>query len=172
LDLENDDGGEQMQEGWTRFATSKTRLAVETYLDEDDIGVTHTATMLVANKCDAPDAEGRWEFFKETMPFELPTLIVSAETGEGLERLRDAIYAAMDSIRVYTKHPKAKEPDRDRPFSLKRGSTLTDLAAMVHRDLAERLKFGKVWGAHVHDGTVVKPDYVLHEGDVIELHAD
>ncbi len=172
LDLNNDDGLDQLIEVWNRFEASKTRLAKTTFLDEHDIGVTHTATMLVPNKTDAPEALDRWEIFRELLPFDLPTHLISAETGAGLEELRDAIYAAMDSIRVYTKHPKQKEPDRDRPFSLKLGSTLADLAELIHRDMAARLKFGKVWGTHVHDGTIVKPDYVLHEGDIVELHAD
>ena len=32
------------------------------------------------------------------------------------------------------------------------------------------LKFARVWGEAVHDATVVKGDYVLHDKDVVELH--
>jgi uncharacterized protein len=32
------------------------------------------------------------------------------------------------------------------------------------------LKFARVWGTAVHDGTQVKGDYVLHDQDVVELH--
>ncbi len=76
----------------------------------------------------------------------------------------------MDVVRVYSKLPAAKEPDRDRPFMLRRGSTLLDMAAQVHKDFLEHLKFARVWGTAVHDGTVVKGDYVLHDRDVVELH--
>lgn len=170
VDLGNDDGGDEIQEVWQRFANSKTRLAEATFVDDDDIGVTYTRAVIVANKIDLPDALDRWEFFRESIPKNLQVFQVSAQTGEGLEPLRDAIYAAMNAVRVYTKHPKQKEPDRDSPFSLKQGSTLFDLAELIHRDMAKQLRFGKVWGEHVHDGTVVKPDYVLHEGDIVELH--
>jgi hypothetical protein len=41
----------------------------------------------------------------------------------------------------------------------------------VHRDMAASLKSARVWGAAVHDGTTVKPDYQPLDGDVVELHA-
>ena len=50
------------------------------------------------------------------------------------------------------------------------GSTLMDFARMVHHDFEDNLKFARVWGSAVHDGTVVKGDYVLHDRDVVELH--
>ena len=44
------------------------------------------------------------------------------------------------------------------------------LAGMVHKDFLDKLKFARVWGSAVHDGTQVKGDYVLHDKDVVELH--
>ena len=95
---------------------------------------------------------------------------VSAVSGEGLERLRDAVYGGMDVVRVYTKAPKEKEPDYDRPYTIRRGATLLDVAQQIHRDFATQLKYARVWGTHVHDGTQVKGDYVPHDKDVVELH--
>jgi ribosome-interacting GTPase 1 len=77
----------------------------------------------------------------------------------------------MDVVRVYTKLPANKEPDMDRPFTVRRGSDLVELASQVHNDYAENLKFAKVWGSEVHDATVVKGDYILNDGDIVELHA-
>ncbi|NMC19740.1 MAG: TGS domain-containing protein, partial [Thermogutta sp.] len=37
-------------------------------------------------------------------------------------------------------------------------------------ELARNLKFARVWGSAVHDGTVVKGDYVLQDKDIVELH--
>ncbi|HXT60157.1 MAG TPA: TGS domain-containing protein, partial [Pirellulales bacterium] len=84
--------------------------------------------------------------------------------------LRNAIYQSLDVVRVYTKLPAAKAADYERPFTLRRGDTLLDVAALVHKELAEKLKFARVWGAAVHDGAVAKADYVLHDKDVVELH--
>jgi ribosome-interacting GTPase 1 len=87
-----------------------------------------------------------------------------------MEQLRDAIYKVLDVVRVYTKLPTSKEPDLDRPFTVRRGDTLLDLAGQVHKDYVEGLKFARVWGSAVHDGTQVKGDYVLHDQDIVELH--
>jgi ribosome-interacting GTPase 1 len=76
----------------------------------------------------------------------------------------------MDVVRVYTKLPTKKEPDYDKPFTIRRGGTLLDVAELIHRDMAQNLKFARVWGSGVHDGTTVKGDYVLHDKDVVELH--
>jgi len=97
------------------------------------------------------------------LPLELPEHVISAKEGTGLETLRDAIYRAMDVVRVYSKLPSAKEPDRERPFTLRRGSALLEMAGMVHKDFLANLKFARVWGTAVHDGTQVKGDYVLHD---------
>ena len=41
---------------------------------------------------------------------------------------------------------------------------------MVHRDLAKNFQGARVWGTAVHEGTMMKGDYVLHDTDVIEIH--
>jgi len=96
--------------------------------------------------------------------------LVSAQEKTGLEALRNAIYQALDVVRIYSKLPTAKAPDMQRPFTVRRGSTLVDLAGLVHKDFLKGLKFARVWGEAVHDGTVVKGDYVLHDKDIVELH--
>jgi ribosome-interacting GTPase 1 len=45
------------------------------------------------------------------------------------------------------------------------------VAAQIHRDLAASFKFARVWGYGVHDGTPVKGDHVVHDRDVVEIHA-
>ncbi|HYW79347.1 MAG TPA: GTPase [Thermoguttaceae bacterium] len=170
VNLELDDGIEQVQDVLDRLSTTKTRLARTSYLDEDDVGLFFTQTFLVPNKMDVPDAPQRLELLHELCPTDFREFPVSAEQGTGLESLRTAIYEAMDVVRVYTKLPSAKEADRERPFTVRRGSTLLEMAGHVHKDYAKGLKFARVWGAAVHDATTVKGDYVLSDGDIVELH--
>jgi hypothetical protein len=170
VDLANDSGIEQCREVLDRLGETKTRLAVQSCLDEQDVGVSYTRTCLVPNKIDFAGAPGRLDLLHDLCPLDFPEFVISAARGTGLERLREAIYAAMDVIRVYSKLPSAKESDRDRPFTLRRGSCLLEMAGQVHKDFVKGLKFGRVWGEAVHDGTVVKGDYVLHDRDVVELH--
>lgn len=171
VDLGADEGIEQLQEFLDRLAGTKTRLAKESMLDEEDVGISYTRALLAPNKIDAPGAIERLELLHELCPLEFPEFVISAETGAGLEALRDAIYQALGVVRVYTKLPTAKTADFDRPFTVRRGDTVLDVAALVHKDLAENFKFARVWGAAMHDGSVAKADYVLHDKDIVELHA-
>lgn len=169
-DLGSDDGIGDLQAVLDQFGKSKTRLARESSLDEEDLGVSYTRTFLVANKIDAPDAADRLQLLHEFCPLDLEEFVISADQATGLESLRNAIYAALDVVRVYTKSPTKKEPDYDRPFTVPRGGTLLDVAELVHRDLAKNLKGARVWGTGVHDGSLVRGDYVLHDKDVVEIH--
>ncbi|HVU89635.1 MAG TPA: GTPase [Pirellulales bacterium] len=170
VDLGSDEGIDECQALLDKLAATKTRLARTSHLDEDDIGLSYTQTFLVPNKIDLEDAPIRLELMHESKNWDYPEFVVSAAAGTGLEELRTAAYRALDVMRIYTKHPKAKEPDYERPFTLRRGGTVADVAALVHKDFAEQLKSARVWGAGVHDGTPVKGDHVLSDKDVVELH--
>ena len=74
----------------------------------------------------------------------------------------------LDRIRVYSKQP-GKPPDLTTPFVLRRGETVLDLAAKIHRDFPDHLKQAKVWGSARFDGQAVHKDYVLADRDVVEL---
>jgi ribosome-interacting GTPase 1 len=171
VDLGADEGIEQLQELLDRLNGTKTRLAKTSSLDEEDVGISYTQTLLAPNKIDAPGAAERLELLHELCPLDFTEYVISAERGDGLEALSNAIYAALDVVRVYTKLPTAKSADFERPFTVRRGDTVLDVAALVHKDLAENFKFARVWGAAVHDGSVAKADYVLHDKDIVELHA-
>ncbi len=180
VDMGSDDGVDQCYDVLEKMRLTKTRLGENTHLDEDDVGIAFTKALLVFNKMDLPEAQQRKEMFWELLPQEYPLktweqydLSADRDLGNGndnLESLRDGIYKSTNTIRVYTKLPTKKEADRDRPFSVKRGDSLLDLAGMIHKDYTEKLKFARIWGAQVHDGTPVKGDYVLVDGDVVELH--
>ncbi|MBQ9812376.1 MAG: 50S ribosome-binding GTPase [Thermoguttaceae bacterium] len=170
VDLGDDDGIQQCQDVLDRLQSGKTRLARESGLDEDDVGLSYTKTFLVLNKRDLPDFDDRLELFREFCNPDLREFQVSAVDGTGMEELRDAIYESMGVIRVYTKQPTQKEPDRDKPFTLKQGSCVLDLCDQIHKDYAAKFKSARVWGEAVHDGTVVKGDYVIHDCDVVELN--
>jgi ribosome-interacting GTPase 1 len=170
VDLGADSGIEQCQELLDRLSQTKTRLARTSYLHEQDVWLSYTKTFLVPNKIDLPDAQERLDLLHELFALDFDEHVISAKQGTGLEDLQDTIYCALDVVRVYSKLPSAKEPDRDRPFTVRRGSTLLEMAGQVHKDYLDGLKFARVWGTAVHDGTVVKGDYVLHDKDVVELH--
>lgn len=171
-DLANDDGWQDCEIVMSRLSSTRTRLARETYLSQDDIGLAFTRAFLVYNKCDADDAELRLSFFREAQSTKgqmLEEFEISSITSKGIDDLKQAIFEALDVVRVYTKAPSAKEPDYEKPFTLKAGSNLADVAAMIHADVAANLKTARVWGSTVHDGSIVRPDYVIQDKDVVEI---
>jgi ribosome-interacting GTPase 1 len=172
FDAGSDDGIDALTPVLDRLSQTKTRLAKESYLDEEDVGLSFTQTFLVHNKIDLPGAEERIALLREFCPVDFREFRISAEHGTGLEDLRNAVYQALDVVRVYTKLPTKKEADYDKPFTLKRGGTLLDVAELVHRDIAANFKYARVWGSAVlAPGTQMKGDYVVHDKDVVEIHA-
>lgn len=171
IDLASDTLIEDTQAVLDRFMTGKTRLGRETTLDEEDVGVSYTATLICLNKCDDPDAADRLATLDEFIQLPFDRIQTSGTAGTGLEQLRKEVFDRLQIVRVYSKHPKEKEPDRTKPFAVRQGDTLVEVAEQVHKDMAANLKSARVWGKAVHDGTTVKPDYQPLDGDVVELHA-
>ena len=171
IDAASDSVIEDTQAVLEKFNDGKTRLGNDTLLDEEDIGVSYTATLVVYNKCEVPDAPDRLATIREFLPLPFPFLEVSAESGLRLDELRKWTFEKLDMVRVYTKHPKQKEPDMSKPFTIKRGETLVEVAELVHHEMAAALKGARVWGKSLHAGTPVKPDYQPEDKDVVELNA-
>ena len=100
-------------------------------------------------------------------PFEL--VEVSTATGAGLDQLPGIFFDLLNIIRIYAKPP-GKPADMNEPFTLPAGSTVMDLATGIHRQLAEKLKFARIWGTGVYDGQNAQRNHILNDKDIIELH--
>ena len=168
-DLGDDDGPLAVEAVLERLAQTKTILTGRNSPAAEDPGAEQIKTMIVANKRDLPGAGDRFDMLRELYAARFSVHAVSAELGTGLEELRNAIYHFLNVIRVYTKQP-GKPPDLTSPYTCPAGSTLHELAALVHRDFVEGLKSARIWGTGVHDGQTVKRDHVLRDKDVVELH--
>jgi ribosome-interacting GTPase 1 len=125
--------------------------------------------LVLANKNDDQNTDENLEIFRELTNNDWPMTSVSTITGRNLELLKNTLVQELQIIRVYSKAP-GKEPDLTSPFVLKRGSTVEDFAGKVHKDFVDKLKIAKVWGDEVFDGQMVQRDYILRDGDVVELH--
>lgn len=125
--------------------------------------------MVIGNKVDAAGAAENYRTLESRYQGRLPTVPISALRADGLENLRRATFRELEVIRVYTKVP-GQKPDLADPVVLRRGSTALDAAESVHKDFGRNLKYAQVWGSGKFAGQRVKRDYVLQDGDVIELH--
>jgi ribosome-interacting GTPase 1 len=136
----------------------------------DDVFRVRLPTLLVSNKSDLSNDPDEIDVLDELVGVRFPAIFASAETGEGIDRIGPLVFQGLEIVRVYTKIP-GRPPDMDRPYTVFRGDTVLDVAAMVHRDIAGSLKFARIWGSGRFDGQQVGKDHVLADGDVVELHA-
>lgn len=169
LDLSDDDGPAATQAVVERLKLARRELVPPGSAPTDDPTTYTLPTLLVANKGDDEAADIRLEIAREALGTTYPLHVVSAERGDGLAELRAALYGVLGVMRVYTKQP-GKPADMTNPFTPPIGSTVSDVAGRVHRDLEDAVKSARVWGTAVHDGQTVGRDHVLHDKDVVELH--
>jgi len=133
------------------------------------MGWANVETLIVANKVDAGPGEGSAEILRSYYGSRFVVHAVSAQASLGLEPLRRMIYDGLKIVRVYAKPP-GKEPSMQAPIVLRRGNTIVEMAAAIHKDFAQQLKFARVWGGTKFGGQRVQRDYVVQEGDIVELH--
>jgi len=125
--------------------------------------------LVIGNKCDVRNAMAAYQKVEERFKDTFPILPISAKEGMNFDELKKEVYQLLDIVRVYTKVP-GREPDLSEPVILKKGGTIDEVALSVHKDFAAKLRYAKVWGSGKFDGQMVKRDYRISEGDVIELH--
>jgi uncharacterized protein len=169
LDLADDDGPFAAEAVLEKLAGVKTVLVGEPPAEGKDPSIEYVKTLLVGNKLTAPGAGDRLEVVREMFGPRFPVYAVDAEHGQGLEELRNVVYRSLNVIRVYSKKP-GKPADMDSPFTCPAGSTVMQMAELVHRDFAHKLKSARIWGTGVYDGQTVTREHVLHDRDVVELH--
>jgi ribosome-interacting GTPase 1 len=127
-------------------------------------------TLLVVNQCDRiADVDAELEAFREVSGVRYPALAVSASTSHGLSEIGAALFRLLGLVRVYTKTP-GHAADKTRPFTLRRGQTVRDVARQVHKDLERTLRYARIWGHSGFDGQQVGAEHVLADRDIVELH--
>jgi hypothetical protein len=149
----------------------KVRLVAEPDPDASVLdSVAQVPTLVGVNKMDRPGAADRVEILHEFYGERFELLTLSAETGQGFDALRRRLFERLDVIRVCTKAP-GREPLTDTPFVLPIGATVGDLARAIHKDLAEKMSYARIWGAGKYDGQRVPRDHELSDMDVVEIRS-
>lgn len=124
-------------------------------------------TLVLVNKLDRAREEDLQVL--EELYGEFPLVRVSALKHTGFEAFKVALWKRLQLVRLYSKPP-GKPADMKEPFVLPEGATLMDLALHIHREIAEKLQFARVWGGKL-DGQRVARDFELRDRDVVEIHA-
>jgi ribosome-interacting GTPase 1 len=168
---------EQLEEVHERLALQRVTLSERWPVDaaaagvDDDPFALRLPTLMLANKADGvADVDAEVDALRELSGTRLPVAAVSAVSGHGLGEIGPWLFERLGVVRVYTKVP-GHAADKARPFTLRRGQTIAELAHRIHQDVARTLRYARVWGHSAFDGQHVGPEHVLEDGDVVELHA-
>jgi small GTP-binding protein len=158
VDLSDDDVLDRLEETRRLLMESRVEMPSEKVL-------------IVGNKSDAPNAQERAEIVREVYgrEYRMVAFAPLEATGSEVERFKKDMYDFLNVIRVYTKAP-GKKADFSDPYVMARGSTVLEVAEKVHRDFRENLKYARIWGEGKPDGIMVPRDFVISDGDILELH--
>jgi uncharacterized protein len=138
--------------------------------EDDDPFAVSLPVLLVATKSDElADPGAELATFRELTGYPYPAVSVSAADGRGLDQLGPFLFEHLGVVRVYTKIP-GQPPDLTRPFTVRSGQTVADVAILVHKEIAADLRYARLWGRGTFDGQQIGRDHPLADGDVVELH--
>jgi ribosome-interacting GTPase 1 len=169
VDLSQPQPEEQVLEVSALFEAHNLLLTGSRDAEAPSLSVAPKYAVILGTKQDAPGAAEGLKSLQEAYGEEFEVLSLSVASGHHMDELPRRLFRALDIVRIYTKAP-GKRPDMDRPYILPAGSTVQEVAAEIHRDLAESFRFAKIWGSEKYDGQQVKRDHVVEDGDVLEIH--
>ncbi len=129
-----------------------------------------SAPLVLANKVDLPKGKENLEAWLELEEEPIQVVPISLIDDRQLQDLRRVLFQALGRIRVYTKRPGYRLPTDSAPFLLPQGSTVLEAASAVHKDLARRFRYARLWGQARFEGQMVEREHVLEDGDLIEIH--
>ena len=169
-----------------RIYAATVKISGEATLDniEDAIfeNTIYRPAVVVANKADSPEAAKELGELKKMVGERIKVLSISCKTQTGLESLGKELFESLNLIRVYTKDPSKKEPSK-KPFTLKKGAKILDLAKQIHSDFHKQFSYSRVWSRHLekgksgnmkrglrYDGQKVGLKFQLDDGDIVEIH--
>jgi len=133
-------------------------------------GTAYRPAIVIANKADFPDAAKKIEQLKGLVGEEMRILPLSCEARLGLEELGSEVFEMLDIIRVYTKEPNRKSPSK-KPFTIRKGSSILDLAKQIHSDFYRQFSYAKVWSKRLRfSPQKVGGAFTLEDGDTVEIH--
>jgi uncharacterized protein len=133
-------------------------------------GKVYRPAIILANKADHPLAAEKLEQLKKVVGNKMKIIPVSCTTKAGIENLGAELFGMLDVMRVYTKEPNKKDASM-RPFTIRKGSTVFDLAKRIHSDFYEQFSYAKIWSKRLRfSPQKVGGTFEIQDGDTVEIH--
>jgi ribosome-interacting GTPase 1 len=127
-------------------------------------------SLVILNKIDLVDQDDVDEL---KAAITAPTIAVSLVHCEiDREGLCESLIKVLDMVRIYTKEPWSSSYSQ-KPYLMKRGSTVGDLAMRIHSRLYEGFRYARVWRLGEFPGNYkrVGLNYILEDRDIVEIHS-
>ena len=94
---------------------------------------------------------------------------ISAENEEGIDLLRDQIFARLGFMRIFMK-PQGEKADLEEPLVVGVGATIRDVCGKLHKQFLSGFRYAVVWGKSVkHEGQRVGLTHKLCDGDIVSI---
>jgi ribosome-interacting GTPase 1 len=124
--------------------------------------------IIAINKIDTLSNEQLRKFQETIKSKRIPGILISAESGVGVEELKERIFQNMNSIRVYTKEP-GKSPSPN-PVVLRVGSTVKDIAESIRNGFSKTVKESRITGpSSKFPNQKVGLEHILKDKDIVEF---
>lgn len=148
----------------------QTEFIIETF-KEGGIALGEDAdppVFIFGNKADLAGANEEFRAWQELYPHLDLHSFSSLRDGD-LGEIRRWLFESLKVVRVYTRAPGGRGSKDEKPFILKRGATILDTAAAIHKDLEARFRSARIWNDRGLDGLMVEKSYQVQDGDLVEI---
>ena len=127
--------------------------------------------IIIFNKIDLMD-EGEKRKIESTLKSKkYDFIMISAETRQSIEELKNKIFSSFGKIRVFTKEP--GKPKSENPLILSPESIVKDVAEKILKGLSKRIKETKIWGpSSKFPGQKVGLAHILKDMDIVEFKTE
>lgn len=153
------------------FRSAVIKIIGDATLDEVQEQILTEATYkkaaVIFNKSDLVSMSQIKEVVELANAYGLRWILASTLAAEKKYDLMKFLFDSLDMIRVFTQKDGQPSP---KPLLLPRGTTVQELAELIHRELAKNMKYARVWGSSVKiQGQRVGPEFILNDGDLVEI---
>jgi hypothetical protein len=156
------------------FRIQNADVLIRTDIDADDlIDIIETSKryipgITVLTKADLVDERTVQEIKKKTSA----DVVLSCETGRGLDELKEAIFDSLSFMPIFCKE-KGKKADMDVPLIMKHPGTVEDMCNKLHRDFIDKFRYARIWGKSAKfPGQRKGLNHQLKPDDIVEIHLD
>ena len=153
--------------------TADTILLVVNYLEEipsllKEVKKHPAEKIILFNKIDLLSGKEKRKISETLKSKKYNFVLISSETEEGIEELKEILFQSFGKIRVYTKEPGKEKSEK--PVIMEPYSDVKDVAEKILHGFSEKVKETKIWGpSSKFSGQKVGLAHKLKDLDVIEF---